>query len=187
MSTNSYTFSAPTMPYTLSRRFTWPAKGSDESRSCTKPTSVLDCSSSISANVSSTPSNTPNYHTTHQNRQISTAASDPGPQSSHRWGVLCRKCSRSALKPCPSCKFSQDLQRIPEDLNYSIRRFLEDSPYDEPWIVQRSRSDNTMCSTAADAGDNNLGIQRRGLRSKSLSGLDRIFAGIGDWTRDIDA
>ena len=187
MSTNSYTFSAPTMPHTLSRRFTWPAKGCDESKSCTEPTSVLNCSPRTPANVSGTPSNTPRHHTRHQNHQISAAVSDPGPQNSHRWGVLCRRCSHSAFKSCPSCNFSRDLQSIPEDLNYSIRRFLEDSPHDEPWIMQRSRSDITIFTTAADAGDNNLDIHRRGLRSKSLSSLDSNSTGVGDWTRDIDA
>lgn len=190
MSTNSHTLSATTRPNILSRRFTWPAKGRDGSRSCTQPTSVLDCSSSIAANVSGPPSNTPHHHTTHKNRQISAAVSDPGPQNSHRCGVLHRRSSHSAFKSCPkscpNCNFSQDLQSVPEDLNYSIRRFLEDSPYDEPWIVQRSRSDNTIFTTAADVGDDNLDIHRRGLRSKSLQ-LDRTFAGVGEWARDMDA
>ena len=185
MSTNSCTLSATTLPYILSKSFTWPAKGCDESRSYTEPTSVLDCSSSIPANDPGHSSNTP-HHTTYKNRQISAAASDPGPQSSQRCSILHRRSSHSAFKSCPSCNLSKDLRNVPEDLNYSIRRFLEDSPYDEPWIAQGSCSDNTMFTTAADAGDESPGIHRRGLRSESLH-LDRVLAGVGNWAKDIDA
>ena len=186
MSTSSYALSATTLPCILSRRFTWPAQGCDESRSCTKPTNVLDRSSSIPANDSGHQSITTHHNTTHENRQISAAASDPGPQSSHCCSVLHGRSSHSAFKSCPSCNLSKDLQNVPEDLNYSIRRFLEDSSDDEPWIAQSSCSDNTMCTAAADAGDQNLGIHRRALRSKSLH-LDRVLADVGDWAKDIDA
>lgn len=186
MSTTSYTLSATTLPYIFSTRFTWPARGCDESRSYTEPTSVLDCSSGIPANDSSHPSNTPHHHTTHQNRQMSAAASDPGPQSSHHCSILYRRSSHSAFKTCHSYNLSKYLRNVPEELNYSIRRFLEDSPYDEPWIAQGSCSDNTTFTTAVDAGDTKLGIRRRELRSKSLHS-DGVLAGVGDWAKDNDA
>ena len=185
MSTSPYTLSATTLPYILSKRFTWPAQGCDESRSCTEPTSVLDCSSSIPAKDSGCPSNTPHHHTTHRNRQISAVASDPGRQSSHRCSIIHRRSSHSAFKSCPSRNLSKDLRNVPEDLNYSIRRFLEDSPYNEPWIAQGSFSANTMFTTAADAEGESPGVHGRVLRSKSLH-LDRILAGVGDWAKDID-
>ena len=186
MSTRSYTLSATTLTYILSKRFTWPAQGCDESMSCTEPTSMLDFSSSIPAKDSGHPSNIPHHHTMRKNRQIPAAASDPGPQSSHGCNILHRRSSHSAFKSCPSCILSKDLRNVPEDLKYSIRRFLEDSPYDEPWIAQGSCSDNAMFKTDANAGDKNRVIHRRGLRSKSLHS-DRFLAGVGDWTKDIDA
>ena len=146
---------------------------------------MLDYSSSIPAKDSGHPSNTPHHHTMHKNRQISAAASDPGPQSSHRCSILHHRSSHSAFKSCPSRNLSKDLRNVPEDLNYSIRRFLEDSPYDEPWIAQGSCCDNAMFKTDADAGDKNLASHKRGLRSKSLHS-DKVLAGVGDWTKDID-
>ena len=186
MSTTSYTLSATTLPHIFSKSFTWPAQGCYESKSCTEPTSVLDCSSSIPAYDSIHPSNTPHHHTMHRTRQTSAASSDPGPQSSHHCSILRRRSSHSAFRPCSSCNLAKDLQNVPEDLNYSIRRFLEDSPYDEPWIAQGSCSDNAMFTTAADAGQESSVIDRRGLRSKNPQ-LDRILAGVGDWAKDIDA
>ena len=184
MSTNSYTLSATALPDILPKRSTWPAQGRDESRSYTEPTSVLYYSCSIPANDSGHQSNTTDHHPTHENSQISAAASDPGPQSYR--SILRGRRSHSASESCPSCNLSKDLQNVPEDLNYSIRRFLEDSPYDEPWIAQSSCSDNIMRTTTADAKDQNLGIRRRAWRSKSLH-LDRGLAGVGDWAKDIDA
>ena len=125
ISTNSYTPSATTLPYILSKRFTWPAQGRDDSRSCTEPTSMLDCSSRIPANDSGHKSNTTHHHPTHETRQISAAASDPGPQSSYG------RSNHSAFKSCHSCNFSKNLRNVPEDLNYSIRRFLE-LPWRQP-------------------------------------------------------
>ena len=186
MSTSSYALSATTLPYILSKRFTWPTRGCDESRSYTGPTSMLDCSSGIPTNDSGHPSNTPHHHTTHENRQMSAAASDPGPQSSHRCSILHHRSSHSAYKTCPSRNLSKHLRNVHEDLNYRIRRFLEDSPYDEPWIAQGSCSDDTTFTTAVDAGDNNLGIHRRELRLKNLHS-DGVLAGVGDWAKDNDA
>ena len=176
-----------TLSCVLPKSFTWPTQGCDESTSCTEPTSVLECSFSFPAKNSGHPSNTPHHHTPHKDRQLSAAVSDPGPQSSHRCSILHRRSSHSAFKSCPIHNLSKDLQNVPEDLNFSIRRFLEDSPYDEPWIAQGSCSDNTTFQTAADVGDKNTDSHKRGLRLKGLH-LDRmILAGVGDWAGDIDA